>query len=74
MTKAHIKCPELSSLKRTGFPKLLPSPEPFNDGSIPERFPYPNEENTINPVNWAVGVSGLSPATDSNSSKIWWNQ
>jgi hypothetical protein len=60
--------------RRTGFPKLLPSPEPFNDGSIPERFPYPTEENTINPTNWAIGVQGLVPATDSNSSKIWWNQ
>ena len=60
--------------RRTGIPALKPSPQPLNAGTLPERFPYPNEESTINSTNYAVGVKGLSPQTDNNSSKVWWNQ
>lgn len=59
--------------RRTGYPLLLPSPEPLNDGTIPTRYVYPTEESSINSTNWAKGVATLNPPTDNNSSKIWWD-
>ncbi|SFU31622.1 Starch-binding associating with outer membrane [Pustulibacterium marinum] len=60
--------------RRTGYPELTPSSAPFNNGTIPERLVYPTESSSVNTANYDVGVSGLSPATDLNSSSVWWNQ
>ena len=59
--------------RRTGYPELLPSPDPFNNGTIPRRIPYPDDASSSNPQNYNVGVQGLTPAEDRNSSKVWWD-
>jgi hypothetical protein len=63
-----------SEWRRTGIPDLKPTPEAFNDGTIPRRYLYPSEESTINEANYTTAVGDLSPATDHNYSRIWWDQ
>ncbi|WP_028296040.1 SusD/RagB family nutrient-binding outer membrane lipoprotein [Olivibacter sitiensis] len=57
--------------RRTGYPALLPAPDAVNGGVLPSRFMYPSEESTSNTANWERALSGLSPATDANTSKPW---
>jgi hypothetical protein len=35
---------------------------------------YPLEEQNFNSANYKTALSGLNPGTDSNKSKIWWDQ
>jgi len=63
-----------SEWRRTEYPSLLPAPDAINSGEIPRRYNYPNDEVTLNTTNYNSGVSSLSPATDNNTSRVWWNQ
>lgn len=64
-----------SEWRRTGIPNLKPPTTNYqNSGVIPRRYLYPIEENTLNSDNYDAGVAALSPATDKNSSKVWWDQ
>lgn len=63
-----------SEWRRTEVPDLQPAPDAINSGEIPRRYNYPAEEVTLNSTNYNAGVSGLSPATDNNTSRVWWNQ
>jgi hypothetical protein len=63
-----------SEWRRTEFPVLQPAPDAINSGDIPRRYNYPSDETTLNSSNYQAGVSGLSPATDNNTSRVWWNQ
>ena len=58
----------------TGYPTLLPATDNFNDGNIPRRYLYPTEESTLNNAMYMEGVSALTPAEDSNSSRVWWDK
>lgn len=60
--------------RRTGWPNLTPSPDPLNDGPIPTRYLYPVNEINLNNANYQSGVGNLSPASDKNTSKVWWDQ
>ncbi|WP_424495106.1 SusD/RagB family nutrient-binding outer membrane lipoprotein [Salinimicrobium sp. GXAS 041] len=60
--------------RRTGWPDLTPSPDPLNDGGIPTRYLYPVNEINLNNANYQTGVSNLDPATDKNTSRVWWDQ
>ncbi len=59
--------------RRTGVPDLDPAADAVNDGSIPTRYLYPIEETTLNPTNNTAGIGGLSPASNTNTSKVWWD-
>ena len=63
-----------SEYRRTGFPALTPATDYLNNGQIPSRYIYPSDEAGINAAGYNAGVSSLSPATDNNTSKVWWNQ
>jgi hypothetical protein len=63
-----------SEWRRTGVPALQPAADAINSGAIPRRYNYPAEEVTLNSTNYGTGVSSLSPATDNNTSRVWWNQ
>lgn len=63
-----------SEWRRTGFPTLTPATDYLNNGQIPSRYIYPSDEAGINSNGYNAGVSSLSPASDNNTSKIWWNQ
>ncbi|MCI2229779.1 SusD/RagB family nutrient-binding outer membrane lipoprotein [Polaribacter sp. MSW13] len=63
-----------SEWRRTNIPTLNPATDAINDGNIPRRYNYPSDENTLNGSNYTSGLSGLSPATDNNTSKVWWDQ
>lgn len=60
--------------RRTEIPKLIPATDAVNDGNIPRRYLYPGEEATLNAAGYAKGVSTLTPATDNNTSRIWWDK
>ncbi|NDK56864.1 SusD/RagB family nutrient-binding outer membrane lipoprotein [Pontibacter fetidus] len=60
--------------RRTGYPELTPATDAVNSGAIPTRYLYPTEEATVNGANSKTGISTLSPATDKNDSKVWWDQ
>ncbi len=63
-----------SEWRRTEVPALTPAADAINSGDIPRRYNYPSDEATLNTTNYNAGVSSLSPATDNNTSKVWWNQ
>jgi hypothetical protein len=65
-----------SNWRRSGYPQLTPVvfTGNFSGGQIPRRQIYPNSESTLNGTNYNGGVSGLTPATDSWSSRVWWDQ
>jgi hypothetical protein len=63
-----------SEWRRTEIPALQPAPDAINSGEIPRRYNYPSDESTLNTTNYQAGVNGLSPATDNNTSRVWWNQ
>lgn len=64
-----------SEWRRTDYPILTPSPDPLNSsGEIATRYMYPTSEISLNGANYSSGVSNLSPATDNNDSKVWWDQ
>lgn len=54
--------------------QLTPATDFLNNGTIPRRYVYPTSEATLNSNNYASGVGTLSPSTDNNSSKVWWDQ
>ncbi|HAN77538.1 MAG TPA: SusD/RagB family nutrient-binding outer membrane lipoprotein, partial [Bacteroidales bacterium] len=60
--------------RRSGYPMLKPATDALNGGVIPRRFVYPVEEPGLNKANYESGVAALVPATDSNKSKVWWDQ
>ena len=60
--------------RRTGLPELTPSPDALNNGEIPRRYLYPTSEINLNNANYQSGVSTLSPASDNNTSRVWWDQ
>ena len=63
-----------SEWRRTEIPILKPAADAINSGEIPRRVNYPGEESSLNTSNYKSAVSRLSPPTDNNTSKIWWNQ
>ena len=63
-----------SEWRRTGIPDLKPARDAFNDGKIPRRYLYPGEESTLNNVGYSKGVSALTPASDNNTSRFWWDK
>jgi len=63
-----------SEWRRTEIPVLKPAADAMNNGEIPRRVNYPGEEASLNTSNYQSAVSRLSPPTDNNTSRIWWNQ
>lgn len=63
-----------SEFRRTGYPALKPAPSSLNGGFVPRRMQYPVNEQIFNSVNYGPAVQTLSPATDLNTSKVWWDQ
>lgn len=58
--------------RRTGFPALLPVAASLNDGLLPVRMPYPNDEQALNLENYQVAAA----RTQGNSinASVWWDQ
>ena len=63
-----------SEWRRTDMPKLTPAVDAINDGKIPRRYNYPNNEASLNPSGNESGISALSPSTDNNTSRFWWDK
>ncbi|QIA07300.1 SusD/RagB family nutrient-binding outer membrane lipoprotein [Draconibacterium halophilum] len=63
-----------SEWRRTGIPAFTPAADAVNDGQIPRRYNYPNNEPSLNNAGYSSGVSALSPSTDNNTSRFWWDQ
>lgn len=59
--------------RRTEIPALVPATDAVNDGNIPRRYLYPGEEASLNSAGYSKGVSTLTPATDNNTSRMWWD-
>jgi hypothetical protein len=60
--------------RRTETPTLIPAIDALNNGDIPRRYNYPTTEQALNKTGYDGGVSTLTPGTDNNSSKFWWDQ
>lgn len=63
-----------SEWRRTDYPKLTPAKDAVNDGKIPRRYNYPESEPTLNPDGYNSGKAALSPASDNNTSRFWWDK
>lgn len=63
--------------RRSGYPKLTPVkdgyPNSVTNGTIPRRFTYPTSEAQNNSSHYKKGVSGLTPAEDKMTSRMWWD-
>lgn len=58
--------------RRTGIPTLDPGPEPLSDnGEIPRRQAYSNEEAGLNEANYKDAISKQGP--DEFSTRVWWD-
>jgi hypothetical protein len=57
--------------KRTEVPTLIPAVDHYNDGEIPSRYIYPNNEATLNGSNYDEAVARLGG--DENTTHIWWD-
>lgn len=64
-----------SNWRRSGFPVLTPVVYTgnFSGGVIPRRQIYPTNEASVNDANYKTGVGGLTPATDTWASRVWWD-
>ncbi len=63
-----------AGLVASGYPGLYPSPDATNGGTIPRRYIYPSNEGGVNTDSYEAGVQLLSPASDQNTSRFWWDQ
>ena len=63
-----------SEWRRTGYPNLKPAPSSLNGGVIPRRIMYPTSEAIYNKTNYTAALKSLTPNSDLNTSKIWWDQ
>lgn len=63
-----------SEWRRTDYPKLTPAADAINDGQIPRRYNYPSSEPSLNGPGYDSGVAALSPSTDNNTSRFWWDK
>jgi hypothetical protein len=65
--------------RRTGFPVLTVAPDPLNAAhtTIPRRYTFAlggSSEYSLNPEGVASSIATLTPATDVQESKIWWDK
>lgn len=60
--------------RRTGYPALVPVNNAGNatGGTIPRRFPYPGQEQSINAVNYKTAVDRQGP--DLLTTRMWWDK
>ncbi|HPF50447.1 MAG TPA: SusD/RagB family nutrient-binding outer membrane lipoprotein [Draconibacterium sp.] len=63
-----------SEWRRTDYPKLTPAADAINSGQIPRRYNYPEDEPSLNTAGYNEGVAGLTPASDNNTSRFWWDK
>jgi hypothetical protein len=65
-----------SNWRRSGYPVLTPVVYAgnFSGGQVPRRQLYPTGEASLNGTNYNTGVAGLTPGSDSWSSRVWWDQ
>jgi hypothetical protein len=61
--------------RRTGIPALTPivAAGNFSGGQVPRRQMYPTSEASLNGAAYSASLSGLAPATDGWSSRVWWD-
>ncbi|MCD9585388.1 SusD/RagB family nutrient-binding outer membrane lipoprotein [Tenacibaculum maritimum] len=58
--------------RRTGFPVLSGAVNPIGITSIPVRYAYPGEEQSVNAANYNDAVA--SQGADLLTTKVWWNK
>ena len=62
--------------RRTGFPKLTPSPDAVNQSKqIPRRYAYPLTEANLNDAAYKAAISAFPyGGGDVHDTKIWWDK
>ncbi|MEP2240173.1 MAG: SusD/RagB family nutrient-binding outer membrane lipoprotein [Maribacter sp.] len=62
-----------SNWRRTGFPVLTPVNYPGNvtNGTIPRRLTYSENEQSVNPENYAAAIAAQGP--DVLTTRVWWD-
>lgn len=56
--------------RRTGMPAIVPGPANLNDNKVPLRFIYPQDAQSLNPVNRQAAVQRQG-GTDDLNTKMW---
>lgn len=63
-----------SDYRRTGIPSIIkPGPDAIYN-TMPNRYVYPSEEQSLNGANYSQAVTNLKPYGDDIRSKIWWQK
>jgi hypothetical protein len=57
--------------RRTGFPELVAGPDALNNGQIPVRLEYPEQELALNRVETEAAIARQGGAT--LNSPVWWH-
>ncbi|RAV99910.1 SusD/RagB family nutrient-binding outer membrane lipoprotein [Pseudochryseolinea flava] len=57
--------------RRVDFPVLTPAQDGLNGGKIPVRVPYPLDEQSKNPSNYAAAVQ--HNGADNLNTRVWWD-
>jgi hypothetical protein len=64
-----------NSWRRTGYPRLTPASGAATvNAFIPRRIAYNSDEKSLNAAGVNGGISGLNPADDRISSKVWFDR
>lgn len=61
-----------SEYRRTGFPNLSPAVNPIGISTVPSRYNYPVEEQSVNAANYQAAVA--AQGADVLTTKVWWNK
>lgn len=59
--------------RRTGFPEFTAPVASLNEGRWPIRFPYPVDEQALNPDNYEAAVAELGGSNSVNVA-VWWDR
>jgi len=58
--------------RRTGIPHLVAGPDAINDGQIPVRLPYPDQEKSLNREAVEAAIARQNGATI--NTPVWWDK
>ena len=62
-----------TEVRRTGVPALTIPATNYNDGILPQRLPYPSNEENLNTDNFKSALTSMG-GTNTMKTKLWWGK
>ncbi|MBO0933039.1 SusD/RagB family nutrient-binding outer membrane lipoprotein [Fibrella aquatilis] len=62
-----------TEVRRTGIPALKIPPTNYNDGVLPQRLPYPSNEENLNTDNFKAALTSMG-GSNTMKTKLWWRK